>query len=173
VQNDGRSLAGVSEDHFDLVFTYDSLVHAEADVIDSYVSQILRKLNLGGVAFVHHSNLAALPGTQNFCARAATVSAETVARAITQAAGKVLVQERINWGVPELTDCLTLFARGDHPDQSPAAQIENPRYMEEAALIRENQAAWHRCTAEEPRRVDGASRARGRWARLRAAWRGE
>jgi SAM-dependent methyltransferase len=144
-QNDGLSLAGIPDDHFDLVFTYDSLVHAEADVLASYVPQILRKLNAGGVAFIHHANLAALPpSTQNLHARAAAVSAETMAHAIAQAGGKTLVQERINWGQPELNDCFTLFARRDHPDQSPAAQIENHRYMEEAVLIRATQAAWHR-----------------------------
>lgn len=173
VQNDGFSLAGVPDDHFDLVFTYDSLVHAEADVMDSYMPQILCKLTLGGVAFVHHSNFAALPpGTQNLHWRAAAVSAETVARAIAQAGGKVLVQERVNWGQPELNDCLTLFARGDHPDQLPAARIENHRYMEEATLIRESQAAWHRCD-QAFHAVVRARKARGRWSRLRAAWRGE
>jgi SAM-dependent methyltransferase len=142
-QNDGLSLEAAPDGIYDLVFSFDSLVHAEADVFDAYVPQILRKLTPGGVAFIHHSNLAALsPDVENPYARARSVSGETVAAAVDRAGGKTLVQERVTWGSAPLSDCFTLFARKEHPDKKPARQITNARFMEEAALIRDTQSLW-------------------------------
>jgi len=42
--NDGSSLEMVNDHSVDFVFSYDSLVHSEADVKDAYVSQISGKL---------------------------------------------------------------------------------------------------------------------------------
>jgi hypothetical protein len=41
----------------DFAFSFDSLVHAEADVIQAYVEQLASILRPGGAAFIHHSNL--------------------------------------------------------------------------------------------------------------------
>ena len=57
--NDGRSLKMIPDDSVDLVFSFDSLVHAEADVIEAYVGQLATKLRPHGVGFIHHSNLGA------------------------------------------------------------------------------------------------------------------
>jgi cyclopropane fatty-acyl-phospholipid synthase-like methyltransferase len=144
-QNDGLSLAAASDNQFDFVFTFDSLVHAESDVMTNYVPQILRKLTSSGVAFVHHSNMAALaPEAENKHGRGRSVSAETMAATIARAGGKVLVQERINWGAAHLTDCLSLFARQEYPGETPTTHIENARFMEEADIIRNTHAPWAR-----------------------------
>lgn len=55
--NDGRSLAMVPDASVDFVFSFDSLVHADASVIDAYLGEIARVLRREGVAFIHHSNL--------------------------------------------------------------------------------------------------------------------
>ena len=57
--NDGKSLQMISDNSVDFAFSFDSLVHAEADVMKSYVSQLAMKLRPGGMAFLHHSNLGA------------------------------------------------------------------------------------------------------------------
>jgi SAM-dependent methyltransferase len=57
--NDGKSLEMVPDDSMDFVFSFDSLVHAEADVIEVYLRQLARKLTPNGVAFIHHSNIGA------------------------------------------------------------------------------------------------------------------
>lgn len=44
-----------------LFFSFDSLVHAEKDVIETYLLQLARKLTPDGVGFVHHSNIGAYP----------------------------------------------------------------------------------------------------------------
>jgi len=60
--NDGRSLSIVSDNSVDFVFSFDSLVHAENDVVEGYLRQLSKKLRPGGSGFIHHSNLGAYPG---------------------------------------------------------------------------------------------------------------
>ena len=55
--NDGKSLEMVPDGSIDLVFSFDSLVHVEADVMESYIHELARKLKPNGVGFIHHSNL--------------------------------------------------------------------------------------------------------------------
>src|SRR5271166_1200880 len=57
--NDGKSLATVPDNSVDFVFSFDSLVHVEKDVLQMYLSQLARKLRPDGVGFIHHSNLGA------------------------------------------------------------------------------------------------------------------
>jgi ubiquinone/menaquinone biosynthesis C-methylase UbiE len=59
--NDGTSLDAVPDDSIDFVFSFDSLVHAEDDVIRAYLSQLARKLTPNGIGFIHHSNIGAYP----------------------------------------------------------------------------------------------------------------
>jgi hypothetical protein len=54
--NDGRSLDMVEDRSVDFVFSFDSLVHAEPDVIAAYLRQLADKLTSDGVGFLHHSN---------------------------------------------------------------------------------------------------------------------
>lgn len=56
---DGSSLPGVGDCSVDLVFSFDSLVHADAGAIAGYVEECSRVLTADGVALIHHSNLAA------------------------------------------------------------------------------------------------------------------
>jgi 2-polyprenyl-3-methyl-5-hydroxy-6-metoxy-1,4-benzoquinol methylase len=57
--NDGKSLDMIPDGSIDLVFSFDSLVHAEEDVLQAYINQLARKLKRDGVGFIHHSNLGA------------------------------------------------------------------------------------------------------------------
>ena len=56
IKNDGQSLEAIPDDYIDFVFSFDSLVHAEVDIIREYVWQICQKLTKSAVAFMHHSN---------------------------------------------------------------------------------------------------------------------
>jgi SAM-dependent methyltransferase len=141
--NDGLSLADAPNGHFDLVFSFDSLVHAEIDVIQSYIPQIIRKLLPNGAAFIHHSNLAVFNGSIGEPhARAQSVSAAIIANLISENGGKILIQEVINWGGEDTHDCLTLFCRAAaYPSHEPIF-LNNPRFMEEAALIKHFQSRY-------------------------------
>lgn len=146
VANDGLSLDAAPEGVFDLVFSFDSLVHVEIDVIESYVSQTLEKLKANGVALFHHSNALVYedifpdpaPGF-----RARSVSGDLFKATVERHGGRVLVQERINWGGgPYLADCITLFARNEHVSKIPAQILENDQFFEEAELIKANQSPY-------------------------------
>ena len=47
----------ICDNSIDLIFSFDSLVHAEDDVISAYVAMFSQKLKQRGVTFIHHSNL--------------------------------------------------------------------------------------------------------------------
>lgn len=55
--NDGSSLEVVADGSIDFVFSFDSLVHAEHEVLQGYLRQLAGKLKPNGVGFVHHSNI--------------------------------------------------------------------------------------------------------------------
>ena len=55
--NDGASLDMIDDESIDFVFSFDSLVHTEDDVMGTYLTEIAKKLTAGGVGLVHHSNL--------------------------------------------------------------------------------------------------------------------
>ena len=144
VANDGLSLAAIGKQKFQLVFCFDSLVHAELDVFHAYIPQILAALAPGGVAFIHHSNLLALgPDAETPHARARSVSAGLVAGVVGTAGGVVLLQELIAWGITPGHDALTLFAqRRDFPDHVPVL-LDNPQFMQDALDIRRFHAPWN------------------------------
>lgn len=141
LKNDGLSLDKVEEASCDMVFSFDSLVHCDMEIIQSYIPEILRVLTPGGVAFIHHSNLLSFGGSIGQPhARSLTVSADTVASSIEGAGGSPLIQEIINWGGEHMHDCLTLFGR--YSAGAKLVRIENPKFMIEALSIRDFQAQW-------------------------------
>lgn len=141
--NDGRSLEMVADESVDLVFSWDSLVHADADIISDYVHQIARKLTPDGVAFLHHSNAghharvhaisARLPerlrrplvmkgvALDVYAWRSATVSAADVAAYCDPAGLKCIAQETFNWQFGwYLTEAITVITRpGSRYDRQP------------------------------------------------------
>jgi SAM-dependent methyltransferase len=130
--NDGRSLEMVEDHSVDFVFSFDSLVHAEADVIDAYLGQLARKLTPNGAGFIHHSNAGACRRVsaitrrvpQRFRAplvkrgalldvyawRAETMTADLFAAQCERAGLACVSQELISWEHgPYLTDALSVF----------------------------------------------------------------
>src|SRR5262249_43915829 len=55
--NDGRSLAMIPDRTIDFAFSFDSLVHVEADVLQMYLDRLALKLKPNGAGFFHHSNI--------------------------------------------------------------------------------------------------------------------
>ena len=127
--NDGLSLAAVAGETFDLVFSFDSLVHADLPVFEAYVPQILALLKPGGIAFLHHSNLAAYAGAPAFQHRSPNVSATIVAGLVERAGGRVLVQEVFNGGDAVGYDGFTTFGRGEDHDGVARRMLFNPTLM--------------------------------------------
>lgn len=141
--NNGYSLEAAQNESCDLVFSFDSLVHAELDVLASYIPEVLRKLTASGVAFLHHSNLLACASTIDMShRRAANVSADAVADLVTRNGGKLIIQEVINWRGKSLIDCFSLFSRANGKRTAKSIRLENPLFMSEAALIKNFQSYY-------------------------------
>ncbi len=115
--NDGLHLHCLADSSIDFVFSFDSLVHCDANVIDSYLSHLSRALTADGTGFIHHSNSAALSRIRDFGptpvrgGRSTDVSAEIFEQLCRKYGLRCIVQEIINWNSPEPIDCLSLFCR--------------------------------------------------------------
>jgi SAM-dependent methyltransferase len=114
--NDGTSLAIAGDRSVDLIFSFDSLVHAERDVIAGYLTEFARVLAADGVAFIHHSNIGAYEpeayDPHNIHWRATTVSAEIVERLARAAGLRCVSQETVAWGNETiLNDCFSVITR--------------------------------------------------------------
>lgn len=115
--NDGRSLDMVPDEAVDFAFSWDSLIHAERDVLAAYLDELGRKLKPGGSALLHHSNVDAYRGTDgqltidNTHWRAESLSATAFAADANAAGLLCTVQELVPWGGEPFTDCLSLVHR--------------------------------------------------------------
>jgi SAM-dependent methyltransferase len=152
-KNDGLSLQA-AEGEFDFVFSFDALVHVKMDVLAGYITQTLQKLRPDGAAFFHHSNALEFAEEiihkpdHNIGFRGRSVSGEKVCKIIEARQGRVLVQEKVNWGGDtKLVDCFTLFARG--PFTEPLV-LRNFQFHTEATLVKEfhspyspDDRSWH------------------------------
>jgi hypothetical protein len=164
--NDGKSLAMIPDGSIDFAFSFDSLVHVERDVIESYLGELARKLMPDGIGFVHHSNLGEYPRLaplEAFCnrrvlwrlrdaafarglwpnthSRGRSVSARLFAELCDKAGLRCVGQEIINWnkgsvGAKFLIDCLSTFTPAGSRWERPIRVVRNPHFMAEARSIR-------------------------------------
>lgn len=155
--NDGLSLAMIADNSIDFAFSFDSLVHVEADCLEGYLGQLGDKLTRDGVGFIHHSNLAA--HGRHFGAlrplpekvrrglvrlkvadydhwRARTVTA-AVFEDLCRKAGLVCIgQECVNWGSKRTIDCISLFTPQGSRWERPNRVVQNGEFMREASVAR-------------------------------------
>ena len=143
--NDGKSLEFIPDQSIDFAFSFDSLVHAEADVIEAYLHQLARKLKPNGIGFIHHSNIGAYTdpatgelrsGLLNPHWRAKSMSARAFEKYCEAANLQCTNQEIINWGTEELSDAFSVFTRKESVSSRANRVLENPDFMTEAHLIR-------------------------------------
>ncbi len=140
VVNDGKSLEAVDNESVDFVFSWDSLVHVEKDVMEAYLHQLASKLKTGGMGFLHHSNIGAFRDAatcgltvENRHWRGESMSAELF-RAYCRAAGlRCLSQEILAWGGEVLNDCFSVITKGSSQPDQPPRVVENPHFMQEAS----------------------------------------
>ena len=110
--NDGKTFHNTKNESIDFIFSWDSLVHAEKDVLLDYVKESLRCLREDGIAMFHHSNTSKSNYAENNHWRA-NVSGSEVKDYIIENDGSVLIQEFITWDSEngEYSDCITTFSR--------------------------------------------------------------
>lgn len=140
--NDGTSLAMVEDRTVDLVFSFDSLVHVEADAMDAYLEEIARVLTPHGVAFLHHSNVGAYDAAafdpRRIHWRAQSPSAGSVEAVSRELGLSCISQELIAWGNRELlNDCISVITRRGSSRDRPNVISENMGFWLEIALARQ------------------------------------
>lgn len=153
--NDGRSLTMIDDAAIDFVFSFDSLVHAEPDVIGDYLTQLAGKLTADGVGFIHHSNAGTLKAPSalsrrlprrvyrplkrrgiavNLTAwRDPTMTAAIFRDQCTSAGLMCITQELISWEFGGyLLDCFSFFTRPGSRWDRPLRLLRNPLFVSEA-----------------------------------------
>jgi ubiquinone/menaquinone biosynthesis C-methylase UbiE len=155
--NDGRSLEMIPDGSIDFVFSFDSLVHAEADVLEAYLRQLARKLKPNGLGFIHHSNLgmyselvaltkAEPPESRKLLIEngelidlvawhAESMTARLFEEYCDIAGMQCVSQELINWFNKYLIACLSVFTPKDSIWARRNSVEENPHFMDEVNRI--------------------------------------
>jgi ubiquinone/menaquinone biosynthesis C-methylase UbiE len=159
--NDGRSLAMVPDNSVDVAFSFDSLVHAEADAIEAYLRELARTLTADGVGFIHHSNIGAYSrrlalgrsltplhwrlarlsprlarlGLVNVHWRAESMTAELFERLCRRAGLKCRSQEILPWHGPLFSDCISVFTPPASRWARDNVVVRNGSFMKEAAHV--------------------------------------
>jgi ubiquinone/menaquinone biosynthesis C-methylase UbiE len=148
--NDGKSLEMVADESIDFVFSFDSLVHAEEDVIKAYLQQIALKLKPNGIGFIHHSNLGSYlnPSTgklevEHLYWRAESMSAKLFEQYCDQAGLQCLSQEIIAWCGNILCDCISVFTPKISKWNQPNRVVENIYFMDEADRLLMNHCLYN------------------------------
>jgi 2-polyprenyl-3-methyl-5-hydroxy-6-metoxy-1,4-benzoquinol methylase len=155
--NDGTSLEMIPDRAVDFVFSFDSLVHVEANTLQVYITQIGKKLTPAGVGFLHHSNLGSyrsgflvsrIAGSifptsvfqmlKNWglvlspCWRGRDVTAKCVEQFCNSASLHCVTQELINWGNRRhLIDCFSTLAVAAEGE---CRVVRNPGFLRQARI---------------------------------------
>jgi SAM-dependent methyltransferase len=155
VLNDGRSLSMIPDSSVDFVFSFDSFVHPNREIVEAYLRQLRTKLKIDAKGFIHHSNFGEyvnsprerLPeflakplikvGILDWAHHRNPEMTADLFRGLCQQNGlHCISQELVNWRGRRLIDCMSLFIRSDSAPQNSTKMIRNPNFMREAAQIR-------------------------------------
>ncbi len=157
---DGKSLDFIPDQSVDFIFSFDSLVHAEEDVIQVYLQQLSRKMAPDAVGIIHHANMVEhqdyLAKVQNIPYRlrqalvkmgwietletqwrANSMSAEKFEKFAEQAGLQCISQELINWDSRHLIDCISRFTLKNSRWAQPNRVLRNNDFMREASYSSE------------------------------------
>jgi SAM-dependent methyltransferase len=148
--NDGLTLDAVEDGSIDFVFSWDSLVHAERDVLQAYLAELGRKLAPGGAGFIHHSNMGEYQGPDGTLSvpnphwRGSTMTAALFRQYCVSAGLRCITQELVSWDQESvLNDCFSYFTRDASPSDAPTRIVERPDFFRtEVQRLREVQSLY-------------------------------
>jgi hypothetical protein len=95
----------LADQSVDFAITWDSLVHADMDIIDDYLAEIARVLRPDGVAFVHHSNV-------KMHARAHALAMRTPSRLLRRLIDRGVLLDVYAWRAPSVSASAVEVAAG-------------------------------------------------------------
>jgi len=152
--NDGKSLAMIPDHSIDFAFSFDSLVHAEADVIEAYIDQLATKLRPNAIGFIHHSNIGTLRDSEtgmlpfvNVHWRAESMTAETFAAYCGKAGLQCISQEIVNWDGQYPLDCISVFTPKSSRLAQPNQVIHNDDFWAEALRLQKMSQIYRHSSA--------------------------
>ena len=141
MKNDGISLEEIPDDMFDFVFSWDSLVHCDSKVIESYLRQLRKKMKHNGVGFFHHSNLGGVSKEEQVHCRglrSSYMSADIFRSLCSESGLHCRLQELIPWNSGErLTDCISVFTNNENGENESAEYVKNIDFLLEMSQSRE------------------------------------
>lgn len=112
ILTNGFDLAGIEDETISFLYSFDSMVHFEPEVVASFIVDFKRVLRPGGYGFCHHSNYAEKPGgdfRKNPHARN-YMTKELFAQHLNDAGFEVVEQVVLDWEIPQL-DCISVFRK--------------------------------------------------------------
>jgi ubiquinone/menaquinone biosynthesis C-methylase UbiE len=169
---DGHSLDMLDDNSIDFAFSFDSLVHAEADALTAYARELARVLKADGVGFLHHSNMGAYRRAAArarrvperirrrltrhgllvnvYAWRAESTTAEWFAATAKSAGLACIAQEKLAWEYGRaLSDVISVVTpQGSHRER-PNVVVENRRLMDEARAIARAARAYEELAATD------------------------
>jgi ubiquinone/menaquinone biosynthesis C-methylase UbiE len=155
--NDGKTLDMIPDKSIDFVFSFDSLVHAEDDVIEAYLTQLANKLKPDGVGCLHHSNMESYKlffqrrslGISKILGfephwRSRSMTAKKFEQLAEKAGMQTISQEKINWGNRHyfLIDCISVFTPKNSKWARPNSTLANGHFMNEIHYARKLSALY-------------------------------
>lgn len=112
-QNNGSDLAGLEDQSYTSLFTYDAMVHFELLDIASYLKETYRVLKPGSYALFHHSN-----NTADYKVSFATgksgrnyMSADIFAHLAYRSGFEIVESRTLDWDGEKDLDCITLLRK--------------------------------------------------------------
>ncbi len=138
--NDGKSLPMIADASVDFIFSWDSMVHAESDIMKAYIHEFFRILKPTGFGFIHHSNigyyfLKKREKVDNPHWRAESMNAELFVNFCDEAGLSCISQELVGWGATIHNDCFSLFTHKESAAARPVQVFENENFMAEAERL--------------------------------------
>ncbi len=147
--NDGRSLDMVGEGKIDFVFSFNSLVHADWEVMREYTRQLGTKMKPGAWGFIHHSNLGEYEAEIGVMDQAhehwrgRDMTGEKFRQACREAGLVCVMQEIIPWGSERFIDAISLFTRPSRGRELPERVERNPDFWHQARAGDHTPGGWY------------------------------
>lgn len=149
--NDGKSLGMVEDGEIDFAFSFDSLVHVEADAMEAYVGELGRVLAPDGVAFIHHSNIGAYPELENPHHRGTSMTAEKFVQYSSENDLNCVGQELLNWGsAGGLIDCISVATKPGSRWDRDLVVVKNDGFAEETRRLQRLATAFGARSFSDP-----------------------
>lgn len=136
-KNDGKSLEFIEDNCIDFIFSCDSLVHVNIDVMEGYLSQFDRILKPNGIAFIHHSNTGEyknnLPKDMDLHFRDESVDAKSVEILAQKYNLMCISQEKVQWisKTKHFIDCFSVVVKQNSIHSRKNRVFKNKNFQKE------------------------------------------